>query len=399
MSEQNHNGKSLSKDLVNGFIFSELENFKKDYPEHPIPAMQDKRSLAIAWVSYYFKELVSEENIAYISSYVYQVMQEESYHYRYHGWMRIAALQAASFILTGNSYHRDGLLANISCGKLTNRTFIIESCSILCPLLSFTNDILREAVEYNLKTSQGYFEEGTVLYLCSEGEAQQKLDWLNRMKIEHPHHVKFFEKVFNAGGLYTDGFFVRIFSEAKSFFIFKLLSDPTTSFYQPNLFSPSQISFDLLVQKEKVHPLNDYYIDLSFLKAAHKQNEDDKIMDLSINQATRPSVTLYHFQSPEIKISIAARIQDDESLFIDGYDIGKKVEEAWGDSDYEYTMTLPKEEKEKLKIIISQTKPAIATDAELLEWLLKNFNHNYAYSAIKNLFERHELKYKTFSWT
>ena len=46
------------------------------------------------------------------------------------------------------------------------------------------------------------------------------------------------------------------------------------------------------------------------------------------------STTLYHLEREDIKINIVARFEKDK-LIIDGYDIGKTVKEAWGDSDYE----------------------------------------------------------------
>ena len=54
----------------------------------------------------------------------------------------------------------------------------------------------------------------------------------------------------------------------------------------------------------------------------------------------KESVTLYHSEREGITIDIKARFENDE-LVIDGYDIGKVVEEAWGDSDYEYVVTVP----------------------------------------------------------
>lgn len=52
------------------------------------------------------------------------------------------------------------------------------------------------------------------------------------------------------------------------------------------------------------------------------------------------SITLYHLEREDIKVDVVARFEKNK-LIIDGYDIGKTVEEAWGDSDYEYVMTIP----------------------------------------------------------
>jgi hypothetical protein len=58
-------------------------------------------------------------------------------------------------------------------------------------------------------------------------------------------------------------------------------------------------------------------------------------------------ITLYQYNSPDIKITIEAYFNK-EDLVIYGYDIGKTVEEHWRDSDYEYQTTVPAEEVKKL---------------------------------------------------
>jgi hypothetical protein len=51
-------------------------------------------------------------------------------------------------------------------------------------------------------------------------------------------------------------------------------------------------------------------------------------------------LTLYHFENPDIKVTIEAYFRE-EWLLVEGYDIGKRVEEVWGDSDYEYATGVP----------------------------------------------------------
>ncbi len=48
-------------------------------------------------------------------------------------------------------------------------------------------------------------------------------------------------------------------------------------------------------------------------------------------------ITLFHFESPFIKVTIEAWFRE-EWLMVEGYDIGSRVEEIWGDSDYEYAL-------------------------------------------------------------
>ena len=46
-------------------------------------------------------------------------------------------------------------------------------------------------------------------------------------------------------------------------------------------------------------------------------------------------VILCFLKKPDIKISIELYFNESGQLTLDGYDIGKSVQYAWGDSDYE----------------------------------------------------------------
>lgn len=59
-------------------------------------------------------------------------------------------------------------------------------------------------------------------------------------------------------------------------------------------------------------------------------------------------ITLFKFENSGIKISMEIYFNNNDQLIFDGYDIGKSVEEAWGDSDYEYTYTIEPKEVDKL---------------------------------------------------
>ena len=53
-------------------------------------------------------------------------------------------------------------------------------------------------------------------------------------------------------------------------------------------------------------------------------------------------ITLFEFKSESVKVSIEA-YYDGDFLIVDGYDIGKSVEEFWHREDYEYKLTIPPE--------------------------------------------------------
>jgi hypothetical protein len=108
------------------------------------------------------------------------------------------------------------------------------------------------------------------------------------------------------------------------------------------------------------------------------------------------NVTLFSFSSDWIKITIEAYFDAHDNLVIDGYDIGKRVEEAWGDSDYEYAVTIPSAEMNKLYSLFSLTP---GTKEELLKYLQTHYNSNACYSEIRSLLEKHHIKHEGFSWT
>jgi hypothetical protein len=56
-------------------------------------------------------------------------------------------------------------------------------------------------------------------------------------------------------------------------------------------------------------------------------------------------VILYQYQTPDLSVRVEAFFKE-EKLIIEGYDVGKSVDEWFGDSDYEYSTTLTGEELE-----------------------------------------------------
>jgi hypothetical protein len=88
---------SISKQLINGFIKSELEFFIKQFDEILVTEFQEKRSLAIAWLCYFFKDIVSNENSSAIIQFVDNLDSKENYNT--HNWYKVSALKTASFYI------------------------------------------------------------------------------------------------------------------------------------------------------------------------------------------------------------------------------------------------------------------------------------------------------------
>lgn len=106
------------------------------------------------------------------------------------------------------------------------------------------------------------------------------------------------------------------------------------------------------------------------------------------------AVTLYHFESDEIKIDIEARFEG-EALVIDGYDIGKRVKEYWGDSDYEYTVTVPPEGVLQLYPLFNVSE---ADKQNLLRGIAKRFHTNTCYSEFRKFLDDNHIPSSGFTW-
>jgi hypothetical protein len=93
--------------------------------------------------------------------------------------------------------------------------------------------------------------------------------------------------------------------------------------------------------------------------------------------------TLYKFKNEEISIHIEAYFEN-RDLRVSGYDIGKRVEDYWGDNDYEYDTVVAAAEVEKLYALLNIPHQEEA----LLAALAERFNDNTCYSRFQNFLRR-----------
>jgi hypothetical protein len=107
-------------------------------------------------------------------------------------------------------------------------------------------------------------------------------------------------------------------------------------------------------------------------------------------------VTLFYLERPNIKISIQIYFNEKDQLYFDGYDIGKAVEEVWGDSDYEYTYTIEPEEVHKFYQLFSIPD---GDKSALLQEIKNRFSVNEAYSLFGEFMRVNNIKFSRFSYT
>lgn len=108
-------------------------------------------------------------------------------------------------------------------------------------------------------------------------------------------------------------------------------------------------------------------------------------------------VVLFTSTTPDIKVTVEAYFDAARNLVVEGYDIGKQVEEYWGDSDYEYTTTIPKEEVTKLYVLFNLREDSGTMN--LLSVLKAQFDTNSCYSDFQTFLKSNGIRYQAFSWT
>jgi hypothetical protein len=107
-------------------------------------------------------------------------------------------------------------------------------------------------------------------------------------------------------------------------------------------------------------------------------------------------VTLFYLKAEGITIEMQLYFTEKEELFFDGYDIGKSVEDAWGDSDYEYTYTIAPEEVKKLYMLLEVQQD---DKTALLNAIKSRFHTNSAYSEFGSFMNEHSIAYQSFTWS
>ena len=228
-------------DIVNFVISSELEQFKQDYNVEPILKSQDISSLSIEWLCYYCKEQVSNHNKNAIIYFVDEVLKTKDYNYI--GWSRIPALLATAFTLTGKEYYLNDLLNNLACHQSSNRGFICQALTVICPTLPFDNEFFQSSVLSNLEKRHGFDEISTILLLNSNGDHDLKEKWLIENLESESLKGNTFLLDWTAGKVYKAEFFQNTLNAIKSHVLFRILKHGYLYNNQYNLFNDNKKVF------------------------------------------------------------------------------------------------------------------------------------------------------------
>lgn len=106
-------------------------------------------------------------------------------------------------------------------------------------------------------------------------------------------------------------------------------------------------------------------------------------------------ITLYKFESPDIKILMEVYFDEENKLIFDGQDTGKKVSKLLGDSDYEYKYAIEFEEVKKIAKLFNMD---FNKKMDFLKEIKNRFNENDAYSKFGAFMKENDIVFESFIW-
>lgn len=105
---------------------------------------------------------------------------------------------------------------------------------------------------------------------------------------------------------------------------------------------------------------------------------------------------LFYLERPDIKISMQIYFTEKGQLYFDGYDIGKTVDDLWGDSDYEYVYTIEPGEVNKFYQLFNIQN---GDKSVLLREIKNRFSVNEAYTLFGEFMRVNNISFSRFSYT
>lgn len=119
------------------------------------------------------------------------------------------------------------------------------------------------------------------------------------------------------------------------------------------------------------------------------------ILIVKCNLKKMERIELFKLERPDIKISMELYFNEKGQLIFDGYDIGKTVDEWWGDSDYEYGYTIEPQQVVRIFSILGiENNDRIS----LFKELKNRFEGNGAYTTFGNFLNENKIEYTASRW-
>ena len=163
----------LDLDRLNRLFLTELHDFRRGFDDVPVPAEQDLRAGAIAWVALFAPEAVDEEARRRLS--LTCEATRELPDYDHHGWYRAVYLDVAQYALTGEPRWLSTIVSNIDHHSSQLRTSLHAPLGLVAPALALPFGELRQRIENNLRSAHFYNESLMCLFCVLQTEPAVKL--------------------------------------------------------------------------------------------------------------------------------------------------------------------------------------------------------------------------------
>ncbi|WP_298781928.1 hypothetical protein [uncultured Polaribacter sp.] len=106
-------------------------------------------------------------------------------------------------------------------------------------------------------------------------------------------------------------------------------------------------------------------------------------------------ITIYKFESTDIKILMKVYFNEENKLIFDGYDTGRSVKKLMKSSSYEYKYSIEFSETKKLAKIFNIN---FNEKMVILNEIKNRFNENNAYSKFGKFMKENNIKFESFTW-
>lgn len=103
---------------------------------------------------------------------------------------------------------------------------------------------------------------------------------------------------------------------------------------------------------------------------------------------------LFSIDNENIRVMINLGF-DGEDLKLDGYDIGNSVSDMWGDSDYEYSITVSEAELPRLYEL---NRVPFGNKKKLISVLAKFLSDNKAFTLFHDYLKENNIPFTCFSY-
>lgn len=258
----------LAIDRLDVLVRQEIMDFRRGFEKQPVPAEQDLRAGAVAWVAAFVPEAIARE----LRELLFLTCDgaREGPDFDHHGWYRTIYLDVAGYLLSGDAAWLDVLIANIDHHASQLRSSLYGPLGLAAPRLKLTHPELVLRVESNLRKHHFYNDSLMCVFCQFQAEPGTRLAQLEywRAHIDlTPQDIATVETLINRQRL-SNGLVFDEYAEISRYLFCRLL-DPVFGHRarsDPFEGAERKLTLNTLWQRMSGHPLMKPFIQLEMGK-------------------------------------------------------------------------------------------------------------------------------------